>query len=35
MDADGGNQRPLASEALAGITFRYDANNERMVDWGR
>ena len=34
MDADGGNQRPLASQTLASITFRYDANNERMVDWG-
>lgn len=34
MDADGGNQRLLASTALAGVTFRYDANNERMVDWG-
>ena len=35
MNADGSNQRPLASEALASIAFRYDANNERMVDWGR
>ncbi len=35
MNADGSNQRPLASAALTGVTFQYDANNERMVDWGK
>lgn len=35
MNADGSNQRPLAPEALAGVTFQVDFNDERMVDWGK
>ena len=35
MNADGSNQRPLAAEALAGITFQVDFNDERMMSWGR
>ncbi len=35
MNADGSNQRPLAAEALAGITFQVDFNNERIIDWGQ
>ena len=34
MNADGSNQRPLASDALAGVNFRYDFNSDRTVDWG-
>ncbi len=35
MDSDGSNQRLLASQALAGITFVYDFNGDRTVHWGR
>lgn len=35
MNADGSNQRPLAPKTLSGITFQYDNNNDRMVDWGK
>jgi Tol biopolymer transport system component len=35
MNSDGSNQRPFAPQALAGITFVYDSNAERMVDWGK
>jgi dipeptidyl aminopeptidase/acylaminoacyl peptidase len=35
MNSDGTNPRPLAPQALAGITFRYDFNADRTVDWGR
>lgn len=35
MNADGSNQRPLAPEALAGITFQVDFNDERMITWGQ
>jgi dipeptidyl aminopeptidase/acylaminoacyl peptidase len=34
MNSDGTNPRPLAPQALAGITFRYDFNADRTVDWG-
>lgn len=34
MNADGSNQRPLAPDALAGVSFRYDFNSDRTVDWG-
>jgi dipeptidyl aminopeptidase/acylaminoacyl peptidase len=34
MNSDGSNPRPLAPEALSGISFRYDFNSDRMVDWG-
>lgn len=34
MDADGSNQRPLATEALSDVSFRYDFSSERMIDWG-
>jgi hypothetical protein len=35
MNSDGSNQRPFAPQALAGITFVYDSNADRMVDWGK
>jgi hypothetical protein len=35
MNSDGTNQRPLAPQALAGITLRYDFSADRTVDWGR
>ena len=35
MNADGSNQRPLAPKTLSDITFQYDNNNDRMVDWGK
>jgi Tol biopolymer transport system component len=34
MDSDGSNLRPLAPQALAGISFRYDFSADRVVDWG-
>jgi dipeptidyl aminopeptidase/acylaminoacyl peptidase len=34
MNSDGSNARPLAPQALAGISFRYDFNSDRVVDWG-
>jgi Tol biopolymer transport system component len=34
MASDGTNPRPLAPGTLAGITFRYDFNADRTVDWG-
>ena len=33
MNADGSNPRPFAPQALAGITFAYDFNQERMASW--
>jgi hypothetical protein len=35
MNSDGTNPRPLAPQALAGITLRYDFAADRTVDWGR
>ncbi len=36
MNADGSNQRPMfAPGTLAGISFRYDGNDERMLSWGK
>jgi hypothetical protein len=34
MNSDGSNPRPLAPQALAGISFRYDFSADRVVDWG-
>lgn len=34
INRDGSNPRPLAPQALAGITFRYDYSADRVVDWG-
>lgn len=34
MNSDGSNPRPLAPQALAGISFSYDFNSDRVVDWG-
>lgn len=34
MDGDGSNLRPLATQALAGVSFRYDFSADRVVDWG-
>ena len=33
MNSDGGNQRPFASQALAGIDFEFDFSRARMIDW--
>ena len=33
MNSDGSDQQPFAPQTLADIAFRYDFNNERMVDW--
>lgn len=35
MDSDGANQRPLAPQTLSGVTFRFDFNADRTIDWGR
>jgi dipeptidyl aminopeptidase/acylaminoacyl peptidase len=34
MNSDGANPRPLAPQALAGITLQFDFNSDRVVDWG-
>ncbi len=35
MNADGSNQRPLASDAFDGVNFSYNFVTERMIDWGQ
>lgn len=34
MNNDGSNPRPLASQALADLSLRFDFNADRAVDWG-
>ncbi len=35
MGVDGSNPQPFAPAALSGLDFKYDFNQERMIDWGR
>ena len=36
MNADGAQQRPMfGPDTLAGIEFRFDGNDERMLSWGK
>lgn len=35
MGPNGDNQQPFAPDRLSGLSFQYDFNQERVVDWGR